>query len=250
MMIHRYQTRITRHKMVALFQKLESPTVTNIVLHWPGQITNHAITVYPSTIPDVYAGDPVTFTARLANRDQHSIQGTLTMTGHAGEQVWQQTIPLAEVPASPGVSKIWARRKISELMSGSHERAEVVQVALRHHLVTRYTSLVAVDHHQARPPEEQVTPHELATNLPDGWDVQSWMSQLLGAKQQQVQNAPVPLHKAPVPNWQVQQPTPAPPAAMHRVALALPQTATGAPQHLMIGLVPVSYTHLTLPTKA
>ena len=224
-------------KMVALFQKLESPTVTNIVLHWPGQITNHAITVYPSTIPDVYAGDPVTFTARLANRDQHSIQGTLTMTGHAGEQVWQQTIPLAEVPASPGVSKIWARRKISELMSGSHERAEVVQVALRHHLVTRYTSLVAVDHHQARPPEEQVTPHELATNLPDGWDVQRWMSKLLGAKQQQVQNAPVPLHKAPVPNGQIQQPTPAPPAAMHRVALALPQTATGAPQHLMIGVM-------------
>ena len=46
----------------------------------------------------------------------------------------------------------WARAKVESLMDGLHEgvspidvRADVLQLALDHHLVTRYTSLVAVD---------------------------------------------------------------------------------------------------------
>ena len=51
-----------------------------------------------------------------------------------------------------GVGALWAKAKIAGLMDGlalgddaSHVRAEVGKVALEHHLVSAYTSLVAVD---------------------------------------------------------------------------------------------------------
>jgi hypothetical protein len=49
-------------------------------------------------------------------------------------------------------------------------RRAVVELAVAHHLVSKYTSLVAVEVTPARPEAEALHGHALATNLPDGWD--------------------------------------------------------------------------------
>ncbi len=63
------------------------------------------------------------------------------------------TLPLANAAEGTGLSKVWARRKISDaevartLPQTSPEDADktILALALEHQLVTRLTSLVAVD---------------------------------------------------------------------------------------------------------
>ena len=52
-------------------------------------------------------------------------------------------------------------------------RRAVIEVAIEHHLVSPYTSLVAVDVTPARPAGEGIQSHALETNLPEGWDYTS-----------------------------------------------------------------------------
>ena len=47
--------------MDRLFRKLEHPQVTNIDVQWPGGVV---VDSYPHTVPDLYAGEPVTVKAR------------------------------------------------------------------------------------------------------------------------------------------------------------------------------------------
>jgi len=47
--------------------------------------------------------------------------------------------------------------------------ATLLKIALTHHLVTKYTSLVAVDRAPARPDGAALKEAALPTNLPDGW---------------------------------------------------------------------------------
>src|SRR5262249_58097023 len=49
-------------------------------------------------------------------------------------------------------------------------RQAVIDVALEHHLVSPYTSLVAVDVTPARPDGADLATHALETNVPAGWD--------------------------------------------------------------------------------
>ena len=48
-------------------------------------------------------------------------------------------------------------------------RKEVIDTALQHHLVSKYTSLVAVDVTPSRPAGEPLNRAAARTNLPKGW---------------------------------------------------------------------------------
>ena len=67
---------------------------------------------------------------------------------------------------APGPAAARARR-------ADEVRRAVIDVALEHHLVSPYTSLVAVDVTPARPAGEGIESHALETNLPEGWDYTS-----------------------------------------------------------------------------
>ena len=50
----------------------------------------------------------------------------------------------------------------------SFER-QVIDIALQHQLVTKFTSLVAVDENISRNPDEPIFSHQIAHNIPEGW---------------------------------------------------------------------------------
>jgi Ca-activated chloride channel family protein len=52
-------------------------------------------------------------------------------------------------------------------------RQAILDVALPHHLVSKYSSLVAVDVTPARPTDKTLIGHAMKTNLPDGQDHQA-----------------------------------------------------------------------------
>jgi Ca-activated chloride channel family protein len=91
-------------------------------------------------------------------------------------QSWGRKIGLKGGADSSGVHLLWARRKIADLMDqkarGSDEgeiRKAVLDVALTHKLVSKYTSLVAVDKTPVRPASHKLHKKQIPTNLPHGW---------------------------------------------------------------------------------
>ena len=155
-------------RMSELLAKISQPVLADIELAWP----DPGAEAWPARVPDLYAGEPVVVAARLG-----TVHGELTVSGVRADTAWRSSVDLDVGTTRAGVDRLWARRKIAELMGGSRRgaaedeiRRAVVEVALGHHLVSRYTSLVAVDVTPSRPGREDLTTRPVPTNLPAGWD--------------------------------------------------------------------------------
>lgn len=153
-------------KMGRLFRKLERPQVTDISVEWPGSVVAES---YPAIVPDLYAGEPIYVRARLSNEARES--DLVTVRGHSATGGWSAEMPVTISEPSPGIAALWARAKIGELMDERRNgaideevRKSVTEVALAHHLVSKYTSLIAVDKTPARPQASGLS-SELVPNL-------------------------------------------------------------------------------------
>ncbi|MCW8985236.1 MAG: marine proteobacterial sortase target protein [Thermoanaerobaculales bacterium] len=154
-------------RMGEFFAKLENPVLADIELQWPDPDAE----AWPEQVPDLYAGRPVVVTARLG-----TVRGDLVATGIRTSESWEARTALSVGSARAGVNRIWARRKIASIMdqrargvSEDEVRPQVVEVALAHSLVSKYTSLVAVDVTPTRPIDEKMRTGAVPTNLPAGW---------------------------------------------------------------------------------
>ena len=134
-------------KMDRLFRKLEHPQVTNINLQWPG---GTLVDSYPSIVPDLYLGEPVS--VRVKASGQFRPGDTLRISGESVAGAWSSDLSLAVDTRSSGVAGLWARARIADLLEkerrgadAAETRAAIVATGLRHHLVSKHTSLVAVD---------------------------------------------------------------------------------------------------------
>ena len=160
-----------RAKMDALFRKIESPVLTDLRLELGGP----AIEMFPDRLPDLYAGEPVVVALKTASPPSHAV-----LHGRLGDAEWRQDIVLRTAAEHSGIAVQWARAKIAVLLDtpstgvdAEATRTAVIDVALRHHLVTRHTSLVAVDVTPARPGDAALRTHALETNLPAGWQYEA-----------------------------------------------------------------------------
>jgi Ca-activated chloride channel family protein len=151
-----------------LFAALENPVMTDLIATLPDGATD----VYPSPLPDLYAGEPVTLVIRAAD-----LRGDLILSGKLNGAEWRQTFSLADAAQSKGVAQLWGRAKIAGFeesrysgMSMEDVDKGVLQTALDFHLVSRLTSLVAVDKTPARPVGEPLDTRQIASMLPKGWD--------------------------------------------------------------------------------
>ncbi|OWV99387.1 marine proteobacterial sortase target protein [Rhizobium sp. R693] len=158
-------------RMGELFAKLQTPAMTDIAATFEG-IKAEDIT--PNPMPDLYTGEPVVLTAELP---EEKPDGKLQIIGKTGLQPWRVDMDIANAANGQGISKLWARRKIDDLEARAYEREDrasldkdIEAIALAHHLVSRVTSLVAVDVTPARPTGEPVGSAKLPLNLPDGWN--------------------------------------------------------------------------------
>lgn len=157
-------------KMDRLFRKLEHPQVTNIDVQWPG---GTVIDSYPAVVPDLYLGQPVSIRARAAGI--FSPGSDVRITGDSVGGAWSRDLELDIREQSPGVGALWARARIAELLDmerrgadAAETRAGVVETALAHHLVSKHTSLVAIDKTPARPAAESLTKELVANRMPYG----------------------------------------------------------------------------------
>jgi len=178
----------------------------------------------------------VTFAARLQGVDLSELDGQLLITGSSIDGDWQQRLPLDAMTAAPGVAAVWARAKLAQIEDGLYRpggdktavRAQALALALEHRLVTRYTSLVAIDAAVVRPREIPLDRQEVARDLPAGWDA----GKVFGS-QTEADAAP-----APAPTGMRSLALPAPllqEAKANGQAITLPQTATAAERMAILG---------------
>jgi Ca-activated chloride channel family protein len=156
-------------RMRALFDKLENPAVTDIAAVFPEK----NVSLSPSLLPDIYHGEPLVLAARVGKAE-----GTLTISGMVGDRPWTLSLPLDQASSAKGISKIWARRQIDDAevnqtlgkITQADADKRILQLALEHHLVTRLTSLVAVDTKRLRPTNAPLAEANIPLQLPAGWD--------------------------------------------------------------------------------
>jgi Ca-activated chloride channel homolog len=159
--------REVQERMTALFRKLESPALTRIAIDWPS-----GTEMWPQRLPDLYAGEPLVVAARFPAGTTH---GDVAISGTRSGNAWHTTLPLTGGAPEAGVAVQWARAKIDALMDAGRQgtpdaevRDAVVDLALTHHLVSKYTSLVAVDVTPTKPAGADTLRTALPGNVPEG----------------------------------------------------------------------------------
>ena len=135
-------------KMSSLFAKLAHPIVSDLEILWPDPTTE----AWPKRVPDLYLDEPLVVAARMSDIEALSETRSIELRGRRGGMVWSETVSLPPATAETGIEKLWARRRIASMMdrysTGQQPEAmrqAVLETALDHHLVSRFTSLVAVD---------------------------------------------------------------------------------------------------------
>jgi Ca-activated chloride channel family protein len=145
----------------------------DVSIKWPD---GSDVETFPARVPDLYLGEPIVVSASL----KHLAQAVI-VSGLRGNQPWSVALtPSPSEGETSGVGALWARAKIAMLMDEIRTGAaveevkpKVVAVALEHHLVSAYTSLVAVDVTPTGPADGTMKTALVKASLPAGWQGQA-----------------------------------------------------------------------------
>ena len=175
-------------KMGALFEKLESPLVTDLKVQWPQGIKVEA---YPKRLPDLYRGEPVRLVARVESAAiGNSSSGEVVISGRLAGKRFTRNLSLSalSVDASgKGIGSLWAREKIAALRDQQRERGplndpeaadplreNILGLALSYQLASPYTSFVAVEETPVRPTSESLKSSPVPNAVAHGQVMQSF----------------------------------------------------------------------------
>jgi Ca-activated chloride channel family protein len=154
----------------AMRKYIEAPVLTKTELSADGF---EIYDVEPPGIPDVLAARPVI----VFGKWRGPRKGTLTLQGLSGAGTFEKQFNLAQIRSddnNAALSYLWARSRIARLDDYQNLRSdperikEITQLGLDYHLLTAYTSFIAVDHvvRNAKPEDSQTVKQPLP--LPEG----------------------------------------------------------------------------------
>lgn len=158
------------------YDRISTPVLTDVELAWDGLSVKE---VFPNELSDVWAERPLYIKGRYIKPGA----GTVTISGYSGGKPYTEKLAVKfpeNANGSESIASVWARAKVDRLMSEDYAGAqtgavnkelkdEIVKVALDHHIMTQYTSFVAVE-------EKKVTKDGVLktvvvpVELPDGVD--------------------------------------------------------------------------------
>lgn len=163
-----------REQMARLFESIESPVLTDVKLSFEGV---EVAEVYPERLPDLFLRQPLMIFGRISK----GRVGKVHLRARAGSEPYEATIAFDASKAGfhPGITTLWARKRVEDLMdrwrqsdeNGRTEiRAGIIADAIRYRLVTRFTSLVAIEEVVANT-SGQLNTVPVPTELPAGWEM-------------------------------------------------------------------------------
>jgi len=120
------------------------PLLTDIEVKFDGF---DAYDVEPPSLPDLFSERPLILFGKY-----RSAEGAITVTGKTASGDFRQSFDAGAGGASRdnvALRYLWARKRLETLSDyaavGSRNRDRIVEIGLHYHLMTRYTSFVAVD---------------------------------------------------------------------------------------------------------
>jgi Ca-activated chloride channel family protein len=162
---HIAQEKEVEEKLGALFAKMEKPLLTDIEVDFG--VYGYQL---PERMPDLYVGEPIMLALRSAQ-----VPKEVQVKGRYGNKDITFSVPLQTAENIQGLGTHWGRQRIEEWMDravlGTPEsvvRREIIELALKHHLVSKYTSLVAVDVTPVRKADEDMLQVKRLSNRPQG----------------------------------------------------------------------------------
>lgn len=176
-------------QMTALWGRIQLPALTDICVNW-----GDSAEYYPEVIPDMYAGEPLWLIARLPSEPT-----MIGLCGNFNDSDWQLEVNGWDAASgnygTDNLAILWARKKIEaledSLMFGADPeltQLEITATALEYGLLTRHTSLVAVDKTPRRGDNEVLAQSDVPGLLPAGTSSQlagypntatGWVTQVL-----------------------------------------------------------------------
>ncbi len=164
-------------QMYQLFTDINQPMMRNITLDWPVDKVEY----YPLLLPDLYQSQPMVISARWAKTPQVKPKSIIKIAGQLAKSTWQENIYLAnkdtDHKSNQGIDQWWARQKIKHLTQ-QHRRSDekmkiplkqqITQLALKHHLVSPYTSFIAVEEKASNNISAKLTLKRVANLMPKG----------------------------------------------------------------------------------
>ena len=132
--------------MDSFIERASHPALADIEIDFgPMQVGD----VFPSRIPDLFVGRPITLTGRFRGETPSELR----VRGHAGERIVDLAVAI-DPGRRDGIAQVWARQKIAQLMNQSTTdnafdfANDIRQTALEYGLISAYTSFIAVDSSQ------------------------------------------------------------------------------------------------------
>ena len=145
-------------KMLELFDKLTSPALTGIKVVLPNGIQAEQA---QDAIPDLYVGETIVAAFKL-----DELPSTVKIVGNSAGALFEKEIVVNGKAQANGIDVLWARRKIDDLMDQYRQmysgidrdnlQDAITTLALDYHLVSKFTSLVAVDVSPSKPATEDL----------------------------------------------------------------------------------------------
>ncbi len=159
-----------KSRMEELFLKLENPALCNIHIEGEDPAELEKMEIFPTPLSDLYYGEPLFIAIRGVTGQ------TLQLGGDFAGKKWQTTLSTESFSNRAGIAVLWAKKKVHSLMAASSLygmdsdklRQEVTAIGIKHHLVTDYTSLVAVDKKVSRPNGSDLKKRVVKSPLPAG----------------------------------------------------------------------------------
>ena len=161
-----------KEKAKELLFKINHPVIKNLELQLSKQ---HEM--LPKKFSDVIANDPISFFLKVPNTKIENLNQPIILTGSQSSNPWKFEIHQADIQIGKHINQLWAREKIDNMMfensigfldTGTYKKI-ATNLALRHSLVTEFTSLVAVDDQISRENNQSLISYKIAQNIPDGW---------------------------------------------------------------------------------
>lgn len=182
-----------KSQMLSLLQKLAHPALTDIRLQLDGSAlkAQSAVEFYPNVIGDLYLGEPLILSYRQSS--SHITEGSnFDLLARHANTAWQSNLSLNVKSQQSGLNVLWARQKIAQLSRDQRSvmldkpsaaqlekfKQEITQTALDHHLVSQYTSLVAIDISPTKPAAMPVHDSQIPNRIPAGSSANYTLAQL------------------------------------------------------------------------
>jgi Ca-activated chloride channel family protein len=151
--------------MLQLLSRLDHPALRDLRVDWPA-----GSEAYPRQLPDLYLGEPLLVTAKLPQR-----VAKVQVHGKLADRDWTVPMDLSAPTAAEGLDRLWAQSRIADLEDqlarggdAKELTGEITRTALTAHLVSRYTSLVAVDTTPAHSAEAALKHTQIPNVMPSG----------------------------------------------------------------------------------